>query len=80
MSNRDKFEFTDEQWDYILNDTWHHDNYYDIMCSILQDRNEKFWENRTFGQWELREEIDKIEAYWKDKVLRLLEYKWRTEE
>ena len=72
--------FDDEGWDYILHDTWFHNPYYDLMASILQDEKEKWWETKTFEQWELREEINKIESYWKDKVRILLEEKWSEEE
>jgi hypothetical protein len=72
--------YSEEQWDTILNDTWGHNPYYDLMCSILyqrhpveveEDHSDLWWETKTFTADELRDEIERIETYWKDKLLML---------
>ena len=64
-----EMKYNDEQWDYILHDTWYHNEYYDLMCSILQDENEKWIEKFELTEVELREIFKQIESYWKDKVM-----------
>lgn len=70
--------FNDEDWDYILNDTWHHNKYFELMCSILykkyplevhESHADCWWDEKTFTADELRDGvIGKIETYWKEQV------------
>ena len=72
--------YTDEQWEYIVGDTWFHDKYYDLMCSILKDKDDKWIEKFTLTDDELREIFKKIEGYWIHKVESLLWERWEREE
>ena len=74
-------KYNDENWEHILYDTWHHDTYYDLMCSILwkkfpvekhESTVDMWWEEKTFTAEEMRDVIQSIEYYWKDKVSLLL--------
>ena len=46
--------YTDEEWEYIVGDTWFHDKYYDLMCSILKDKDDNWIEEFTLTDVELR--------------------------
>ena len=79
MTDTDKY--SDEDWENILYDTWYHNDYYELMCSILYkkyplERHEChadcWWEEKTFTAEEMRETLRRVEVYWKDKVNMLL--------
>ena len=70
-------KYTESEWDYILDDTWYHNEYYDLMCSILQNgyplerhesHAEEWWEKKSFTGYQMREILNRVESYWKDKV------------
>jgi hypothetical protein len=72
----------DEYWDHILNDTWSHNPWFEIMCELLYkkypvERHEShadLWADPVVkSEEEMREIIEKIESYWKDKVRLLME-------
>ena len=70
-------KYTDEEWEYIVGDTWHHNKYYDLMVSILKDENDNWIEEFKLTENELRDMFLKIERYWKNIVGMLL---WQGEE
>ena len=70
-------KYNESEWDHILDNTWHHNAYHNLMCSILYKRYpierheshaDRWWEEKTFTSDEMREVIHRIEDYWKDKV------------
>ena len=60
--------YTLEEWEYIVGDTWFHNEYYDLMCSILNDDNDKWIEEFTLTDIEMREIFKRIEGYWINKL------------
>jgi hypothetical protein len=87
----DKFDGKtyDEYWDHILNDTWSHNAWFEIMCELLYkkypvERHEShadLWADPVVkSEEEMRELIEKIEFYWKDKVRLLMEVVTELEE
>ena len=67
-----KMKYSDEDWEYILHDTWSLNDYCDLMYSILQDKEDNWVEEFTLKECEMREIFKQIEGYWKDKVNLLL--------
>jgi len=70
-------KYTDEEWEYIVGDTWFHNEYYDLMVSILKDKDDNWIEKFKLTEDELRDIFKKIESYWINKVELLL---WEREE
>ena len=68
-------------WSRILDDTWSHNEYFDIVCEILykkfpletyESHAEPWAETITKSQEEMRDLIDKLDSYWKRHVRALL--------
>jgi len=72
--------YTDQEWEYIVGDTWYHDAYFDLMCDILQNDKGDWIEKFTLTDTDLREIFNMIESYWKHKVEMLLHEKWEEGE
>jgi len=71
-------------WSKILDDTWSHNEYFDIVCEILykkfplethESHAEPWAETITKSQEEMRDLIDKLDSYWKNHIRVLLETK-----
>ena len=66
-------------WDRILNDTWSHNEYFDIMCNLfwkkypIERQESTVWADPgTKSEDEMREIIRKLEDYWKSHIRELL--------
>lgn len=66
-------------WDRILNDTWSHNEYFDIMCNLfwkkypIERHESTVWADPvTKSEDEMREIIRKLEDYWKSHIRELL--------
>tara|TARA_R110000824_G_scaffold34623_6_gene109626 strand:+ start:8479 stop:8697 length:219 start_codon:yes stop_codon:yes gene_type:complete len=70
-------KYTEEEWEYIVGDTWFHNEYYDLMTSILKDKDDNWIEMFKLTDDELRDIFKRIEGYWISKVEMLL---WQGEE
>jgi hypothetical protein len=65
-------KYTEEEWEYIVGDTWFHNEYYDLMTSILKDKDDNWIEMFKLTDDELRDIFKRIEGYWINKVEVLL--------
>jgi len=66
-------------WDIILNDTWYHNEYYDLMCKLMwkkypiEEHESSVWADPvTKSEEEMRQLIDEIADYWKGHIRTLL--------
>ena len=72
----------DEYWDRILHATWEHNPYLEIVTEILykkypvevhEDHSDLWADPVVKSESEMRELIEKMEDYWKDKIKMLME-------
>ena len=66
-------------WDRILNDTWSHNEYFDIMCNLfwkkypIERHESTVWADPVIkSEEEMRLIIKELESYWKSHIRELL--------